>query len=223
MRKVMTPSEIKYATDKQINKAVDQYRAMLQKHQSEWPFNAFQVAVLGSSDYVGDQLGMIRKRVNEMNNIVFITVISDGTTSQQWIKRLEAKGYTVAKQVLRLPEFKPTSGVTYRVAIFKGSMFSNAERVTSKIRAKVAGMGFGIPNVEVAWLIRDTLSNDDIATMGLYDVIVMHEPIAHSSLLGACRRDDGSDLCAYYGFSSLNWRDGHGFAFLAPQQVVLWT
>src|SRR3989338_6914714 len=51
----------------------------------------------------------------EEDGVIYFSVTSDGTTGEDWITRLESKGFRVgdyAKQVRRSPDFKPTSGVT---------------------------------------------------------------------------------------------------------------
>ncbi|MEK7478188.1 MAG: hypothetical protein AAB645_02365, partial [Patescibacteria group bacterium] len=51
----------------------------------------------------------------EQDGVIYFSVTSDGTTGEDWIKRLEGNGFRVgdyAKQVLRSPDFKPTNGVT---------------------------------------------------------------------------------------------------------------
>jgi hypothetical protein len=111
---VMTPSEFKPTTDEQVNKAVDVYRAMLVKHQSEWPYDAFQVAVLGASSYVGDQLGMIRRRIEAIVSMVTRVVQADGALTAQ--KALDATGrhqYTNREVVDSMPRGKDGPTTVY--------------------------------------------------------------------------------------------------------------
>jgi hypothetical protein len=57
----------------------------------------------------------------EKDNVIRFSVTSDGTTGEQWITRLESKGFFIsvyAKGVLRSEEFKPAvSPTTYEIAI----------------------------------------------------------------------------------------------------------
>ena len=65
----------------------------------------------------------------EKDGVIYFSVTSDGTTGEQWIARLEGKGFRLSgytKQVLRSPDFKPTSGITTDVAVLKGSLFSDS-------------------------------------------------------------------------------------------------
>lgn len=160
----------------------------------------------------------------EENGVIYFSVTSDGTTGPEWIKRLEKKGFKVsdyAKSLLLSPDFKPTSGVKYEVAILKGMLFEDNDRITKKIRAEAGKRKFSKPNPEVACLIREMFTNEEIKTMGLVWIVAMHEPINYfdgdPGLLSAGRNDDGSWLLAFYGKPDGRWfRDG-GFAFVASQ------
>ena len=116
-----------------------------------------------------------------------------------------------AKKVLRSPDFKPT-----KVAVLKGMLFENDDRITSKIRAEADKRQLQKPNAEVACLIREKFTDEDIEAMGLWQIVTMHEPIV-SDLLGADRSDDGRWLGAYYGEPDRRWSRDGGFAFAVSQ------
>lgn len=80
----MTPSgkERKFMTDGQIDKAVDVYRAMLRKHQKEFESEAVQCVIM-SNDYVNEQLGVLRKRVEMISGIIVRRVKVDRTRTPQ--------------------------------------------------------------------------------------------------------------------------------------------
>jgi len=153
-----------------------------------------------------------------------ISVTSDGTTGEAWIKRLEGKGIRVsdyAKSVLRSEDFNPTSGVTTEVAVLKGMLFEDNDRITKKIRAEADQRKLGKPEPELAYLIRLKFTDKEIEAMGLWYIVAMYEPINDSDgdpcLLGAGRRGGGSCLAAYYAEPGRLWcRDG-GFAFAVSQ------
>ena len=139
----------------------------------------------------------------EQDGVIYFSVTSDGTTGEAWIKRLEDKSFRVgdyAKSVLRSMDFKPTSGVTTEVAVLKGMLFEDSNRVTKKIRAEADKRKLFKPNAELACLIREAFSDEEIEAMGLWGIIAMHEPIKDSgggpSLLGADRSDGGPWLDA---------------------------
>lgn len=160
----------------------------------------------------------------EEDDIIYFSVTSDGTTGEDWIKRLEGNGFRVgdyAKQVLRSPDFKPTNGVTTEVAVLKGMLFEDNNRITKKIRAEADKRKLSKPNAELACLIREKFTDKEIEAMGLIWIVAMHEPINDSGcdplLLNAYRVDDGRWLYAYYGRPDSRWdRDG-GFAFAVSQ------
>jgi hypothetical protein len=160
----------------------------------------------------------------EKEGVIYFSVTSDGTTGEEWIKRLEDKGFRVVdytKSVLRSPDFKPTNGVTTEVALLKGMLFKDSNRITKEIRAKAADRKLETPNAEIACLIREQFTDEEIKAMGLTWIVVMHEPIKDSEgdpdLLCMGGYDDGRCLYVYYDkpHASLN-REG-GFAFAVSQ------
>jgi hypothetical protein len=156
-----------------------------------------------------------------------VTSTSDGTTGEDWIKRLEGNGFRVgdyAKQVLRSPDFKPTNGVTTEVAVLKGMLFEDNDRITKKIRAEADKRKLEKPNAELACLIREKFTDKEIEAMGLWWIVAMHEPIKDPGgdpvLLNAHRSGGGRWLRACSGRSDDGWlRDG-GFAFAVSQAQV---
>ena len=160
----------------------------------------------------------------EIDGVIYFSVTSDGTTGEDWIKRLEGKGFRVgdiAKSVLRSKSFKPTNGVVTEIAVLKGMLFEDNARVTKKIRAFATNHQLTSPNAEVSCLIREKFTDEEIEAMGLWAIIAMHEPIKGSDgrpcLLDASRYGDGRWLSAYYGGPDGQWGRGGGFAFAVSQ------
>jgi len=161
----------------------------------------------------------------EEDGIIYFSVTSDGTTGEDWIKRrLEGNGFRVgdyAKQALRSPDFKPTSGVTTEVAVLKGTLFEDNDRITKKIRAEADKRKLSKPNAEVACLVREMFTDEELEAMGLVWIIAMHDPINDSgggpSLLSAGRVGVGRWLRACYGEPGGRWGREDGFAFVASQ------
>lgn len=160
----------------------------------------------------------------EEDGVIYFSVTSEGTTGEEWITRLEAKGYRLTsytKQVLRSPDFKPTSGVTTEVAILKGMLFEDNRRLTQEIRMSAAARLLTAPNAEVACFIREKFTDEEIKQMGLWAVVVMHEPICDSVggpiLLAAVRVGGGRWLFACYGRPGSRWLRDLGFAFAVSQ------
>ncbi len=160
----------------------------------------------------------------EEDGVIYFSVTSDGTTGEDWIKRLEGNGFRVgdyAKQVLRTPSFKPTSGVTTEVAVLKGMLFGDNDLITKKIRAEADKRKLFKPNAELACLIREKFKDKEIEQMGLWYIAAMHEPINDSDggprLLGARRYGDGRWLRACSGKPGNRWDREDGFAFVVSQ------
>ena len=156
----------------------------------------------------------------EEDGVIYFSVTSDGTTGKDWITRLESKGFRVgdyAKQVLRSPDFKPTNGVTTDVAVLKGMLFEDNDRITKKIRAEADKRKLSKPNAELACLIREKFTDKEIEAMGLWYIVAMHEPINDSDgdpfLLNANRYDVGRWLSACSVRPGSRWYRDYGFAF----------
>jgi hypothetical protein len=155
----------------------------------------------------------------ETDGVIYFSVTSYGTTGKKWIARLEKKGFRVsdyAKNLL-LKDFQPTNGVTTEIAVLKGTFFSDSDRMTKNIRAEGEHRTWVNPNPEVACLIREKFSDKELEDMGLYWIVVMHEPIKDSDgapkLLRSSRSGDGRWLGTCYGKPGNGFNRGDGFAF----------
>ena len=160
----------------------------------------------------------------EEDGVIYFSVTSDGTTGEGWITRLEGKGFRVGKyaeQVLRMPSFKPTNGVTTEVAVLKSMLFEDDDRITKKIREEADKRKLSKPNAELACLIREKFTDKEIEQMGLVWIVAMHEPIDDAGggprLLSAYRSDVGRWLLTCCGGPDSWWDRGHGFAFAVSQ------
>jgi len=177
---------------------------------------------------------MLREGVRcwrEQDGVIYFSVMSNGMTGSQWIEHFEKKGIQLsvwAKDILNSPDFKWTNGVTTEVAVLKGTLFTESDRVTSKIRAYANKFNLDKPNcklikpeAELGCLICDMLTDEEIKAMGLVWIIAFHEPIMDSGgaphLLGADCGDDGHWLSAYYGEPDDRWDRDSGFAFAVSQ------
>ncbi len=167
-------------------------------------------------------------RWREKNGVIYFSVTSDGTTGEEWIKRLEKKGFRVGdytKNVLRSSDFQPTKGVMTEVAVLRGILFTSSNRTTSKIQESANKRKLQKPNAEVACLILEMFSNEDLKAMDLCWIVVFHEPIKDSSgssrFLNICHEYDGRRwLNSYYSKPNNKWHSDGGFAF-ATSQVSL--
>jgi hypothetical protein len=160
----------------------------------------------------------------EENGVIYFSVTSDGTTGKDWIKCLEDNGFRVgyyARQILCSLDFKPTTGVVTKVAVLKGILFENNNRITKKIRAEAKKQKLLKPNIELACLIREKFTDKEIEAMGLWYIVTMHEPIndpvGSPNLLRAGRNDDGRWLNASQGRPDYRWSRDGGFAFVVSR------
>ena len=170
------------------------------------------------------QISVIKPRWTEKDGVIRFSVTSDGTTGEEWIPRLEGKSFRVgdyAKSVLRSKDFKPTNGIIYEIAVLKGELFNDSDRITKTIRKEAKNRKLFAPNAEVACLIREKFSDKELEVMGLYWIVVMHEPIKDSDgdpfLLYANRYGHGSWLSTSFGIPDDKWDRGSGFAFVVSQ------
>ncbi len=170
------------------------------------------------------QIVQVESRWREEDGVIYFTVTSNGKTGEEWIIHLESLGFRIsdyAKQLLRSGEFKLTNGLTYEIAVLKGSLFDDNERITKKIRVEASRRKLTTPIAEIACLIRENFSDEELEAMGLYWIVTMHDPIKDSdgvpSLLSAGRDGGGRWLNACYGKPDRRWSRNDGFAFVASQ------
>lgn len=164
--------------------------------------------------------GATSPKWREKDGVLYFSVVSDGTTGDGWIERLEGNGFRVAKyaeQVLRSSDFNPTSNVTTEVAVLKDMLFEDDDRITENICAEAYKRKLANPNAELACLIREKFTDSEIEKMGLQYIVVMHEPIGDSVLLDADRGGVGCWLGENYDRPGSKWSRGRGFAFIASQ------
>lgn len=113
-----------------------------------------------------------------------------------------------------------TEGISYEVAIITASEMGNEYFTTKEIRDEALKRGYITPPAELALLLREKLSDEEIKTMNISWLVTLHEPIKDSDgdprVLGS-RVDDRFCVLACRGSAGRGWYRGHGFAFLAPQ------
>ena len=164
------------------------------------------------------------KKWTEVEGVIYISVTSNGRGGEEWITYFESKGVRLSKyskDVLLSPDFKATMGITYNLALLRGTFFSDSNRITRKIRAEGDKRVWTKPVAEVGCLIRDLLSDEEIEQLGIWYIVAMHEPIEDSDrdphLLDAHRLDGGPWLNTYWARPGNEWSDDGAFAFLVSQ------
>jgi hypothetical protein len=151
----------------------------------------------------------------ETSDTIYFSVTSNGKTGEDWIEYLENRGFRMTeytKRILRSKDFKPTFGVTTKVAVLKGAAFKDtpgAGTSVERIRNEAARALLTTPNAEIACLIRDKFTDSDMFRMGLLGIMVMHEPI-HECITTQSDRCNG----AWGGLLTAGaWRDAIGNRF----------
>lgn len=170
------------------------------------------------------RLNQFNRTENPFVSPQIFEVTSNGLSGEGWITRLKKARYNVgdyAMRLLRDKKFVATKGVTYRLAVIRGEEFEDENRITSKIREEATRRGYLTPSAEHAPLLRELISDEEIEAMGLYALIVMHEPIKdagdRSHLLSLRRYGGGRWLNAFWDNPCYRWSRGCGFVFLVPQ------
>ncbi len=149
------------------------------------------------------------------------TVTSDGRTAQELIRDIGKKDRRVsdcARDIMGKPEFKTTKGETYRLIGIRGDEFKDGDRTTRGIFKEAKRRGYLVPPVEVAPLLREKLSQEEL---GYPYVAVFHEPICDSYgypyILELYRLGTGVWLHAWSAGDIFRWPHRNLFLFLAPQ------
>lgn len=170
------------------------------------------------------RLNQFNRNENPFEIPRIIEVTSNGITGESWITRLEKARYRVgdySKQLLRGKKFVATNGVTYKLVVIKGEEFEDENRITSKIRKEALRRGYLTPSLEMAPLLREALSDEELEMMGLVYLVVMHEPISDSDgdldRLGLGRDVKGRWLRTFWDRPGCGWGREDGFVFLFPQ------
>jgi hypothetical protein len=96
MTQIMTPS---VTTSGQIDKAVANYRALLEKHASEFAAEAVQT-VLGQSELAGEQLSVFRRRVEAISNMIVRKVPVNRTRTPQEVIAVTGRKQYVSDDVV---------------------------------------------------------------------------------------------------------------------------
>lgn len=118
------------------------------------------------------------------------SVISDGTSGQDWIERLENQGWEVddfAKSILLSKGFRPTNGVITEIVLYKSLPVDNIVNICITARKR----GSVEPHVEVACLICELFSQREFRDRGIVSIIVMHSIITPNATFDG----EGGNLC----------------------------
>ncbi len=159
----------------------------------------------------------------EEDGIIYFPVVSNGMSGTEWVKYLEGKGICLskeAKKALYSSDFKPTLGITTEIAVLRGILFKEKDRIIKEVRIRAQKLNFSKPDAEVACLICEKFTDPVIEATGLHWIIVMHDSFRNSQgdsrLLGVNYSHTGCKLHAYLDYPGI-W--SHKFEFAFVQQI----
>ena len=176
-----------------------------------------------------------RKILRLSNGVIRFSVVSKGVTGNEWIGRLKNRGFSISEQaqnMLLSEYFIATTNTTYRVEVLPigSKIVPDGHYQDEAIRSLAARRNLVTPGMELACLIRDNLSNDELKRFGFpYEIIVMHVPRELGIgpmpfLLTVCRvpmqqftsKPILTHLSGIYEYAG-GWFGDIGFAFISHQ------
>lgn len=153
------------------------------------------------------------------------TLTTNGLTGKQWIKRFKDNGYNIshwAKEIILSPEFEKSrlpKGTEIHIELVKGADVSEP-RTTDAIKNLARGKGWQVPTPEVALLIREAVSDEEMEQLGIWYIATLHDPIEDSDgspgVLSAFRLDGGRWVYASWASPGRQWDTIGAFAFSVP-------
>jgi hypothetical protein len=168
--------------------------------------------------------------LNKRGQIEF-DVTTLGLTAEGWKTRLEQGGHKLsdwAKDILSKPDFdrnhRYEQGQTIKVFLIRGVEIKEADKRTTQNLQALATKQAGEASVtslkgELALLIREKFTNEELREMGLWYIAVLHTPIVDSDggpyVLYSRRDGGGSWVNAYWVKPGSIWGDCGAFAFVA--------
>lgn len=155
-----------------------------------------------------------------------LRLTASGRTGKEWVKHLEKNEYRIgsyAKELILSDEFaaaRGKKGTEYEIAIVPGKELYESYDTTASIKEKAAAKGWTIPTPEIALLVREALSDDEMKELGVWYVAALHDPIAGSGgdpgVLGAYRGGGGRWVGADWGYPLDEWDTAGAFALVVP-------
>lgn len=126
----------------------------------------------------------MEKKFKEKDGVIYLSVTSYGADGYELSNRNSFEISCNAKKLLRSKNIKPTTGVTYEVAILKSSLFEDEKRTFENARKEARKRGLVKPPIEVACLLHQKISHQDMVDMGfryfgkaIGEIVVMHDQI----------------------------------------------
>jgi hypothetical protein len=194
----------------------------------------FDDVITGMQDIIEGKFRRLKLDFNHgkkwygVDGVIYIKLISDGATGEEWIKRLEKRGIQLtqaAKDLLLSDNFKPTTGVIYTIAILKSDLFVEGDSTTENVICEALKRKMVTPNLEVACLLREMFWDKEIEEMGFYWVTIFHKPFEDNdgslNFLSTDRDSDGVWLSVRCDKFNFGWGSHRGFVFEVSQEKVV--
>lgn len=155
-----------------------------------------------------------------------LQLTATGLTGPNWIERLEKNGYNIssyARNVLNNTAYKKhilKKDTKLNVAFVSVKDMGKNYATTQEIQEFAKSKGYEIPTAEVALLVREAISDEEMKKMGFWYIVTLHDPIKDSDgdpfVLSAYRDDGGRWVGAGWDEPGREWFDDGAFAFLVP-------
>lgn len=146
------------------------------------------------------------------------TIKGTELSGKKWLTRLEKGDYKIsfyAKELILSKEFTPLPKKEYRIELILGKDVIG--KTSDEIRALALSKGYEMPTAEVALLVREAISDDEMKELGICYIASLHAPIKDSGggpgVLYSSRSGGGRWVDACWGNPGGQWSDGGAFAF----------
>jgi hypothetical protein len=156
----------------------------------------------------------------EKEKKIIFSVVSNGTSSTDWNKRLKNVGHDTRK-ILEFHSFRETKGIKTDIVILKGENFPDNYSLEDVLIA--AGKhSLKRTEAETACLTAEKITAEDMKAMGLQWIVFFHKPIMDNNamleyclleIVNNCHNCRLESLSDRPGFSKYN--HSYGFAFAA--------
>lgn len=149
----------------------------------------------------------------DMDHSIVTSVLTDGTSGNDWIKRLENRNVILtesAKTIIKQKTFKPTKDIRFTLEILKGGQFENGFKL-SDIKKFAKNQLLLVPSIEIALLMREQILYNDMKEMGLDRIIIMHR--SHKGRLLSLELDGYASMITTVKTEG-RWQKNDGFAFI---------
>ncbi len=189
--------------------------------------------LIGRAEIVSIDVSYTGKKWQEIGDTIFLSVTSWGCSGEEWVRGFESQGcrlYTlraipIVENILRSSAFKPSTGITYHLAILRGDSLNEAKLLPSRIDAEAFSRKWSRPPLEAVCLVRSALSNQEIKRMDLQRITMMSELI-HGNFGGphllSVSPEGDADLEVTWGGKDISHRHGYarrgGYMYLVSQE-----